>query len=160
MNDLHLAFRNGAEQLAGANYKFTELHRSHGIQQTDWELLTQVEHWTPEQARQVRGVLGQVLEVALTIAGMPAIPLPGQYVAAVIAMCVSPANKLVASTKVPDTFDAVSAAGVTEPFEVKPMRTEQMMGLVMMYSGGIEGEPAMHRLPATVLEVVKEEASK
>ena len=94
----------------------------------------------------------------MTIAGMPAVPLPGQYAAAVIAECVSPANRLVACMKVPDTFDAVSASGVHDTFEVRPMRPEQMMALVLAYSGGFGGEPNADRLPGEVVEVVKKEA--
>jgi len=157
--DIHRAFRMGAEALA-VGQSYNELHRSHGLLEPDWELLTQDQHWTPEQARQVRSILASVIEVSLTIAGMPPIPLPGQYAAAVIAIIVSPANRLVAAMKVPDTFDAVAASGLMETFEVRPMRPEQMVALVVAYSGGLGGEPVRGELPPEVSRIMKKEAAK
>lgn len=151
--DLHSAFRRGAEVLAR---EYCDIHKTYGLTQTDWDLLTQKEHWTPDQARQTRNVLAGVVETALTIAGMPAIPLPGQYVAAVIATVVAPANRFVACTKAPDTFDAHAASGILEQFEIKPMRVEQLMALVMAYSGGYAGEPQRSILKPEVVEIVKE----
>lgn len=156
--DLHTAFRSGAQQLARDGLKYSEIHRAHGISQTDWELLTQDEFWTPEQYRGIRSLLANVVEVSMTVAGLPSVPLPGQYVAAVIAICVSPCNRIMAAQKAPDTFDAVGAAGITETFVVRPMPREQMLSLVMLYSGGYGGEPAMERLPADVVQMAKKEA--
>lgn len=155
--DIHSAFRLGAEVLARRDGAYSENHRSHGIMETDWELLTQSEPWTPEQTRKIRGILAQVIEVAMTIAGMPAVPLPGQYAAAVIAITVAPANRLLAAMRVPDTFDAVAASGLAEPIEIRPMRPETLMALVMAYSGGLGLEPPMQRLPVAVTEVMKRE---
>lgn len=152
--DLHTSFRLGAEQLASAQI-YTELHRSHGIMETDWELLVLNRHWTAEETRQIRGILGQIVEVAMTISGMPAVPLPGQYVAAIIAIVVAPPNRMVACTKTPETFDAFAASGIMQNFEVRPMPREQMMSLVMAYSGGFGDEPPMQRLPDSVREVKK-----
>lgn len=158
--DLHKSFRLGAEALVHANYRYTELHRSNGISSEEWAVLTQPEHWTPEQARDARGLIANCIEVAMTISGLPATPLPGQYAAAVIAIVVAPANRMIAALKAPETFDAVAAAGITETFQVKPMAKEQMMALVMAYSGGYGGEPPMQRLPADVVELVKTANSK
>jgi len=159
MLDVHMIFRRGAEELARGQ-SYGSVHRSHGLLEADWDLLTQDEHWTPEQARRCRSVLASVCEVALTIAGMPAVPLPGQYVAAVIAIVVGPANRLVACMKVPETFDAVAASGLHTEFEIRPMKPEQMIALVLAYSGGMGGEPPMHRLNAEVVEIIKKEVSK
>lgn len=158
--DIHSAFRRGSEVLAQAQRKYTELHKGHGIDPFDWEVLTQQEYWTPEQARDMRSVIANVLEVAMTIAGMPAIALPGHYVAAMIATVVSPSNRLIACTKVPDTFDAVAASGIHQTFEVKPMRVEQIMSLVLAYSGGFGEEPPAHKLPREVNDMAKEYSKK
>jgi len=157
--DIHRAFRGGATQLARGD-AYGELHRSYGLGADDWRLLTQDEHWTPDDARRIRSVLASVIEVALTIAGMPAVPLPGQYAAAVIAIVVSPSNRLVACMKVPDTFDAVSASGLHETFEVRRMLPEQMIALVLAYSGGLGGEPAAERLPIEVKDIMRKESAK
>jgi hypothetical protein len=144
---LHDAFKVGAKQLAFNQRVYAELHKSHGIEPSHWELLTQDEYWTPDQARSIRSILANVIEVSMTIAGMPATPLPGQYAAALIAEVVSPSNRMVACMKTPDTFDAFNASGLMESFEVKDMPKEQLMSLVLAYSGGYSGEPPSQSLP-------------
>lgn len=158
--DIHKAFRMGAEQLAQAHCKYTNLHKGHGIDPYHWEILTQQEYWSPEQARDMRSIIANVLEVSMTIAGMPAVPMPGQYLAALISEVVAPANRLLACTKAPDTFDAIAAAGLMETHVVKPMKVEQLMGLVLVYSGGGSQEPAPHRLPKDVAKVMTEHSKK
>lgn len=151
MNDLHTSFRLGAQSLVIGQSQYREIHRSHGISQADWDLLTQTAPWTPEQVRQVRSILAAVIEVCMTIAGLPPVPLPGQYAAAVIAIIVSPANRFLAAQKVPETFDAVAASGLEGKVEIKPVRQETMFGLVLAYSGGFGGQP-LERLPVEVNE--------
>lgn len=155
--DLHKSFRRGAERLAAASYGTT--HKEFGISEVDWQLITQEEPWTAEQARASRSVVASVVEVCMTVAGMPPVPLPCQYVAAVIAIIVAPANRMVASMKAPDTFDAFAASGLQQECEIKPSSREQMMSLVMAYSGGFGGEP-MQRVSKEVVELVKKENSK
>lgn len=155
--DLHKAFRMGAKKLAQASGEYTELHKSHGIDQSHWELLTQEEYWTPDQARAIRSILANTVEVSMTIAGMPAIPLPGQYVAALISEVVSPANRLLACVKAPDTFDATDASGLFGTHQVKDMSTQQLMSLVIAYSGEMDKEPTAHRLPRDVGQAVAAE---
>jgi hypothetical protein len=155
--DLHTSFKIGAKQLAHAERLYTDLHKAHGIEETHWLLLTQDEYWTPDQARAIRSILANVVEVSMTIAGMPAIPLPAQYVAAVIAEIVSPCNRILACLKAPDTFDAFDASGLMGNFEVKEVKYEQMVSLVMAYSGGYHGEPPADRLPRSITEAVKKE---
>lgn len=151
--ELHQAFRHGAEVLVSSDYG--DIQKQYGIRESDWNLLCKDQLWSTDDALKVRGILAQVVEVAMTISGMPAVPLPGQYVAAVIAICVAPCNRMVACTKVPETFDAYHASGLMEAFEVKPVPREQMMALVMAYSGGFAGEPQMQRLPRQVREAKK-----
>ena len=145
--DIHQAFKFGALQLARNEGKYSELHKAHGIDPYDWEIFTQQEYWTRDQAATIRTILAQVIEVSMTIAGMPAIPMPGHYAAAVIATCVAPCNRMVACMKCPDTFDAVDASGILGTSEIKTMSHEQVMALVLAYSGGFGGEPVAHRLP-------------
>ncbi len=153
--DIHKAFQHGAQILAKDQCKYTALHKGHGIDEHHWDLVTQQEYWSPDQTRQMRSILASVLEVSMTIAGMPAIPLPGQYVAALIAEVVAPANRLLACTKAPDTFDADEASGILGTHVVKDMSVQQLMALVLAYSGGYPGEPAAHRLPKDVKETIK-----
>ena len=158
--DIHRAFRMGAEQLAADYCKYTELHKGHGIDPAHWELLTQDEYWTADQARSMRAILASVAEVSMTIAGMPPVPLPGHYMAALIATVVAPINRLVACHKCPETFNAVDASGMLETHEVKPMTFQQLSSLVLLYSGGYGEEPRPHKLPKEVGEVMKMEAKQ
>ena len=150
--DLHLAFKIGARRIAKDEKRYTDLHKAHGIDQAHWELLTQREYWTPDQSRAVRSVLANVVEVSMTIAGMPAVPLPGQYVAALIAEVVAPCNYLIASVKAPDTFDAFDASGLTKDAEVRTMEREQMMALVIAYAGGYGDEPDRDKLDPSIAD--------
>ncbi len=155
--DIHSAFRAGAEKLASS--AFGDIHREFGIAQNEWELLTQEEFWTPQQQRQVRSLIASTVEVSLTIAGMPPTPLPVQYVAAVIAIVVAPANQIVAAMKAPDTFDAYDASGLNGAPTDNAASKQQLLGLVMAYAGGFGGEP-MPRVDLEVVEIVKMENKK
>lgn len=148
--DLHSAFKYGARKLAKDNCAYSELHKGHGIQEDHWRLLTSTEYWTQQEARQIRAILANAIEVSMTIAGMPAIPLPGQYVAAFIVEVVAPCNRYLAAIMAPDTFDAVDASGLLSTHEVKTMPREQMLALVLAYSGGYDGEPNASRVPKAV----------
>jgi len=159
MNDLHASFRLGAESLVRGSAKYTELHRSHGISETDWLLLTQEEPWTPEETRQIRSILASLIEVCMTISGLPPVPLPGQYCAAVIAIIVGPANRFLASTKAPETFDAAAASGLEGQVRIDKVRQETMFSLVLAYSGGYGDEP-MKRLDPTVNQMRQKDNSK
>jgi hypothetical protein len=152
--NLHDAFMVGAMKIAQNDCKYLDLHKAHGIEQSHWELITQEEYWTQDQARAVRSILANVIEISMTIAGMPPIPLPGQYAAAVIATVVSPCNRMVACIKCPDTFDALDASGLLQETEIKPMKPEQLMGLTMAYSAGYKGEPTGTRLPKDVAQLM------
>ena len=153
--DLHQAFKIGARRIAKDEKRYTDLHKAHGIEEAHWNLLTRREYWTPDEARAIRSILANVVEVSMTIAGMPAIPLPGQYVAAIIAEVVAPCNYMLAAVKAPDTFDALDASGLLQTSEVKTMEVHQMMALVVAYSGGYGDEPDEHRLPRAVTEAVE-----
>jgi hypothetical protein len=121
--------------------EYGEQHAGYGISPQDWTLLTQKELWNSDQRSQVRGILSEITNVACTIGGIPAIPLPGQFVAALIAHVVSPANYFVASTRAPDTYDALLASGLQGKVNIQPMTQQQMLSLVLAYSGGFMDEP-------------------
>jgi hypothetical protein len=150
--DIHQAFKIGARRIAKDEKAYTDLHKAHGIESAHWEMLTQKEYWSPDQARSVRSVLANAIEVSMTIAGMPAIPLPGQYAAALIAEVVAPCNWAIAANKCPDTFDAADASGLIGTSEVKPMEYQQILSLVMAYAGGFGDEPRDHKLPHVLAE--------
>jgi len=107
----------------------------YGISQQEWDLLTKNEAWNPEERRSVRSALSEVINCSLSMAGLPADALPSEYVAAVIAVVVSPVNRLVAAARTPETHLAVSAAGIKENEDIDPASPAQMRALVMMYTG-------------------------
>lgn len=154
--DLHLSFKIAARRIAQSDREYTDLHKAHGIEESHWKLLTQVEYWTPDQARAIRSILANVVEVSMTIAGMPAVPLPGQYVAALICEVVSPGNWALASMKAPETFDAFDATGLLKQTEVKKMEYQQMLALVMAYAGGYNGEPAANLVDKEIVKQVSD----
>lgn len=154
--DLHQAFKIGARRIAKDEKRYTDLHKAHGIEEAHWLLLTRREYWTPDEARAIRSILANAIEVSMTIAGMPAIPLPGQYVAALIAEVVAPCNYMLAAVKAPDTFDALDASGLLKTSEVRTMEVQQLMSLVLAYAGGYGDEPKDHMLPTAVTEAVSE----
>ena len=155
--DLHTAFKIGAKRIAKDEKAYTDLHKAHGIEQAHWELLTAREYWTPDEARAIRSILANVVEVSMTIAGMPAIPLPGQYVAALIAEVVAPCNWMLAAVRAPDTFNAMDASGLMQETEIKPMEYQQMMSLIMAYGGDFTGQPMADIVPKLVTEKVAEQ---
>jgi hypothetical protein len=158
--NLHDAFMIGALQLAKDQKAYSDLHKSHGIEETHWNLITQKEYWTPDQQRAVRSILANVLEISMTIAGMPPVPLPGQYVAAVIATVVSPCNRMVAAMKAPDSFDAFDASGLIggeHKDEPDKMKFQQLISLVIAYSAGYRGEPMSQRMEPKIAELVEAE---
>lgn len=134
--DMMRAMMVGAFQIAELGTEHSARHAAVGFSAEEWDLLTQKEMWTQEQRRMVRAPLAEAVSISLTLAGLPSEPLPGQYVAAVIAKLVAPANRLVAAFRAPETFDAVSASGLIGEGEVKAMTPQQMVSLVMYYSSG------------------------
>lgn len=145
--NMFAVFRTGACALVTSTMAYTGIHRQYGLSQPDWDLVTQAEPWNVEQRAKAKAIIAECVMISLTIAGLPAQQLPAQYVAAVIAHIVSPANMLVASTRAPEAFDAMAASGMQGDHEIKPVPIEQMQSLVMAYAGGAAGEPLGHALP-------------
>jgi hypothetical protein len=131
----HELFQAGARVLTSKGRAHQAHFTEYGISQDDWDLLTSDTLWSSPEARRIPSILQACINAALTIANIPSQPLPGQYVAALICDVVAPPNRIVAASMAPDTFDAVSAAGVDQPVKIEPMRPEQMLGLVVAYSG-------------------------
>lgn len=124
----------GANALASLGVEHSSKHVAVGFSKAEWDLLTQADLWTPSDRRKVRSILAEAVNASLTIAGLPAVPLPAQYVAAVIATIVAVPNRLSAAMRAPEAYDAVAASGLVGPVEVEPVRIETMMALVMGYT--------------------------
>jgi hypothetical protein len=154
-------FRQGAAHLVTATMAYTEVHQLHGLSAEDWDLVTKKEPWNIEERKRVKSVIAECVTISLTIAGLPAMALPGQYVAAVIACIVSPANLLVAAVRAPDAFDGVKASGIEGDFKIEPMPAEQMISLVTAYASAEFREPIGLSIPRSISdEAVKEAAAE
>lgn len=128
------AFTQAGLALSG---QYDEIHQSYGIARAHWELFTSPRLWNAEQRRTIQGIMTQVLNVSMTVAGLPERALPGEFVAAVIAQHVAPPNWMVACIKAPAMFDARAASGVDGPKEVKEVSYQTLVGLTMMISQGL-----------------------
>lgn len=141
-------FRQGAKVLATDGMKYEKIHGTWGLHSSDWELLTSEHPWNQEQRRAVKTILTDVLNISLTISGLPAMPLPSEYVAAVIATLVHPVNRIVAATRAPETYSAVDASGLQGTIQIVPAKIETMISLVIAYTGGETKQP-MNAKPAS-----------
>ena len=144
MNQLK-AFALGARHLARA---YTKDRASYGIREEDWDLITRDEFWSPDERRRVRSVLTELVQISLTVSGLPATRLPGQFAAALIVEVVHPSNVIVACHCAPDSYDAVNASGLSQEVEITAMQPEQILSLAMAFLAGQYDEPAQ-----TLLEV-------
>ena len=131
----------GAKTLADMGSEHTAKHAAIGFSKTEWDLLCQDEMWTPTDRRQVRAILAEAVNATLTAAGLPAVPLPAQYVACVIVQLVAPCNRLVAATRAPETYDAVQASGLSGPVVIEMVDPKTMVSLVMAYTSQVVVDP-------------------
>lgn len=150
MANMFDVFRAGALTIAHEMNEYTGAYEQYGLSRSEWQTLTKREVWTRQEAKSVRSLIAEVIQISLTISGLPAQQLPGQYVAAVIATCVAPVNWLAAAARAPQCYDAVNAAGLSEEHEVVEMPMEQMQVLVLAYGGYNQLEPIGHALPRDV----------
>jgi hypothetical protein len=152
-------FRQGAAHLVTETMAYTDVHQMHGLSAEDWSLVTQSEPWNIEDRKRVKSVIAECVTISLTIAGLPAMALPGQYVAAVIACIVAPANILVAATRAPDAFDGVAASGLQGDFKIEKMTAEQMISLCLAYASAEFREPVGLMIPKNVSDVAVKDAA-
>lgn len=134
MNTFKQLFQMGANKLATAPQEFGAVQKAAGFTQDEWELLTTDEGWTQAERMKLKTLISNAVSITLTTAGLPAVPLPGAYVAAVICHLVAPCNRLVAAAAAPESFDALSAVGI-HTVSTKVITTqEQMYALVLYFS--------------------------
>ena len=135
------AFRRAAGQVALSKSSYLDGWREAGLTETEWQTFTQNELWTIDQRHKFPSICSEVLNLSLSVAGLPAQPLPAQFVAAIIATMVSPANWIVAANRAPQSYDALDASGIQGSHEVRNVSAEQMVSLVLLYGGSYKDEP-------------------
>lgn len=144
-NSYQQLFLLGANQLAVAPIDYGPDQQAAGFTQEEWLLLTTEECWTKSEQMKIPSIVANCVSITLRTAGLPPVPLPGAYVAAVICKLIAPCNRLVAAASSPESFDVMSAAGITgEPVQVITTK-EQMYALVVYFSsaefGALESFP-------------------
>ncbi len=145
-NTYQQLFLLGANELATSDIEYGSQQQSAGFTREEWELLTEPECWSKSEQMKVASILAAAVSITLRIAGLPAVPLPGAYVAAVICKLVAPCNRILAAASAPESFDAMSAVGlVSESVKVITSK-EQMYALVVYFSSAEFGALETFRL--------------
>lgn len=153
-NSFHQLFLLGSNMLAVAGKVFGEVQQAAGFNKEEWDLLCLESCWTPAERMKMPSILANAISITLRTAGLPPVPLPGAYVAAVICKLVAPCNRLVAAAVAPESFDAMSAAGLTqEPVKIITTK-EQMYSLVTYFSSAAYGALESFRLDEITEEAV------
>ena len=140
----------GARIIESFGDEYGKEHNRANITKDNWKTLRQDEMWTAEQAADARSIITEVINASLTVAGIPAGSMPGQYVAVVIYRLVKPCNWLTACHRVPETYNSVQASGVSVSSEIVPMDVRQIMALVLEYAArdrAVQGPPGKLELP-------------
>ena len=130
--------------------KFGPKHIRAGLTEDNWDLLRQDDLWDADQAADARSVVTEAINACLTVAGIPAGVMPGQYVAVCIYRLVRPCNWMAACHRVPETYNAVQASGVAVSSEIVPMDVKQLIALVLEYAArgrAVEGPAGKMELP-------------
>ena len=143
-------FDRGAQTILSYGEKYGPRHFTASFTESNWYLLRQDDIWNADQAAEARLAIIEALNASLTVAGIPAGPMPGHYVAAVIVRLVKPCNWLTACHRVPETYNAVQASGVAVSCEIRPMDVKQLMSLVLVYGArgrAVHGPPGKMELP-------------
>lgn len=133
-NTFHQLFLLGANSLAVAPVDYGPEQQAAGFTKEEWDLLTATECWTKAEQMKVPSILSSAVSITLRTAGLPPVPLPGAYVAAVICKLVAPCNRLIAAASAPESFDIMSAVGLTGESQKIITSKEQMYALVVYFS--------------------------
>lgn len=159
-NTFHQLFLLGANELATMETDYGPEQQAAGFTENEWDLLTAKECWTKSEQMKLPGILANMVSITLRTAGLPAVPLPGAFIAACICKLIAPCNRLVAAASAPESFDVLSAAGIAQE-SVKIITTkEQMYALVVYFSSADFGALDGFRLdPVIENAVIAEQVS-
>lgn len=133
-NTFHQLFLLGANKLASMDMTYGVDQQEAGFTQEEWTLITQNSCWSRTQQMQMPSILSAAVSITLRVAGLPPAPLPGAFVAAMICKLCAPCNRLVAAASAPESFDVLSAVGLTGESQKIITSREQMYALVVYFS--------------------------
>lgn len=140
MNTYQNLFLLGANVLASvARSAYGPVQQAAGFTSDEWNLLTSPDCWTKAEQMKIGSILANAVSITLRTAGLPPVPLPGAFVAAVICKLCAPCNRLVAAASAPESFDVMSAVGITSDSLKIITSKEQMYALVVYFSSAEYG---------------------
>lgn len=135
MNSYQTLFLLGANVLASvARSAYGPIQQAAGFTKDEWDLLTGNDCWTMTEQQKMPSILASAVSITLRTAGLPPVPLPGAFVAAVICKLCAPCNRLVAAASAPESFDVLSAVGLNSESVKIITSKEQMYALVVYFS--------------------------
>ncbi len=149
-NTYQQLFLLGANELASTPKEYGPEQQAAGFTKDEWDLLTDATCWTKSEQMKIGSILSSAVSITLRTAGLPPTPLPGAFVAAVICKLVAPCNRLVAATSAPESFDAMSAVGLTTESVKIITSKEQMYALVLYFSSAEFGALERYRIDPEV----------
>ena len=127
--------RGGAAAIASLGGEFTAAHAEAGLLADDWAVLRSPKYWRREESIRSRAALSRLVEASFTLAGIPPVALPAEYVAATITEVVSPCNWIVAATQSQGALDGQVLATPTgdQQYQKETVSAERMIALVFQY---------------------------
>lgn len=155
-NTYHQLFLLGANELAVAGIEYGPEQQAAGFTEDEWNLLTSVDCWTKAEQMKIGSIISNAISITLRTAGLPPVPLPGAYCAAVICKLCAPCNRLVAAASAPESFDVMSAIGVAAESVNVITTKEQMLALVVYFSSAEFGALGSFRLNEEIEQEVLE----
>lgn len=156
MNSYQQLFLLGANELASFPAEYGAYQQAAGFTKVEWDLLTSKMCWTKAEQMKIDKMIASAVSITLRVAGLPPVPMPGAYVAAVICKLCAPCNRLVAAASAPESFDVMSASGIAEASVINITTKQQMYALVVYFSSAVFGALEGFRLDEMVEESVIE----
>lgn len=138
-NTFQTMFLLGANELATAPVEYGIEQQAAGFSETEWNLLTSETCWTQADQMKIASIIASAISITLKTGGLPAVPLPGAFCAAVICKLVKPCNRLLAAASCPESYDVMSASGLTGDSMQIITTKEQMTSLVVYFSSAEYG---------------------
>lgn len=160
MNTYQNLFLLGANELATHTQEYGPEQQAAGFTKDEWDLLTADECWSKSEQMKIPSILSSAVSITLRTAGLPPVPLPGAYVAAVICKLVHSCNRLVAAASAPESFDVLSAVGLNSETKTIITTKEQMYSLVVYFSSAQFGALESFAIDSMVeAQVIAEQAN-
>ena len=120
-----------------------------GLSNDDWEQLTGNTPWTVSDRPKVSRTLTDLIYASVELLGLPRFRIPAEYVAAVVAVFVAPANIFAASSWVGS--DLIASEDLISGKAASPVGTDEVFALVgVAYANAQQHTEFCNRFEANV----------